>query len=229
MAQPDFCDAIAAAAAEMRVEIADTPEQILEAQRLRYKVYCEERGYEPGANGLEQDEFDAMSCHVLIRGLSTGAVFGTVRVVLATPGAGHDSFPMQRVCERYVLAPLPALATAEISRFALTRDRCGLNPSAAALMRLFLMRGIVQMSGQNRLTHWCAMMESSLLRMLRATSIHFQAVGPTVEHHGTRQPAVAAIGSMLDRIRLERPQAWSFFTNNGTFWSEDDVLAACSA
>jgi N-acyl-L-homoserine lactone synthetase len=227
--QADFSDAIAAAAAQMRVEIADTPEQVIEAQRLRYKVYCEERGYEPGSNGLEQDEFDATSCHVLVRGLNSGIVFGTVRVVLASRVAGHDSFPMQRVCERYVLAPLPASATAEISRFALTRDRCGLDPSAATLMRLFLMRGIVQISGQNGLTHWCAMMESSLLRMLRATSIHFQAVGPTVEHHGTRQPAITAIGSMLDRIRLERPQAWSFFTNNGTFWQEDEVLARYSA
>ncbi len=150
-------------------------------------------------------------------------------MVLASPAAGHDSFPMQRVCERYVLAPLPASATAEISRFALTRDRCGMDPSAAVLMRLFLIRGLVQISGQNHLTHWCAMMEHSLLRLLRATSIYFQPVGPTVEHHGTRQPAIVALDSMLNRIRRERPQVWSFLTNNGTHWVEDDVLVRCSA
>ena len=225
MARAGFADAIAAAAAELAVEVADTPAQILEAQRLRYRVYCQERCFEPGADGLEQDEFDVTSRHVLVRGIASGTVFGTVRVVCAPPEGSQDSFPMQRACERYVLAPLPASTTGEISRFALTRDRSGLSPAAAAAMRLFLMRGIVEISGQGALTHWCALMESSLLRLLRPTGIHFQAIGPCVEHHGTRQPAIAAIGVLLNRIRSEQPHVWFFITNNGAFWSEPTVLA----
>ena len=112
-------------------------------------------------------------------------------MVLPLPEIGHDSFPMQQACERFVLASLPAVATGEISRFALTRERTGVSPAAAALMRLCLMRGIVQVSGEAMLTHWCAIMESSLLRLLRATAIHFQAVGQPVEYHGIRQPAMA--------------------------------------
>ena len=223
MAQAAFSAAIAAAADELSVEVATTAEQIREAKQLRYKVYCEERGFEPGENGLEQDEYDDASCHILVRSRVTGAVLGTVRVVLPVAGSGHDGFPMQRACERYVLAPLPASATGEISRFALTRDRPGVSPAAAALMRLCLMQGIVRVSGERGLTHWCAIMESSLLRLLRATAIHFQPVGPAVEYHGIRQPAVGAIGTVLDRIRREQPQAWSFLTADGTLWSEAEV------
>jgi N-acyl-L-homoserine lactone synthetase len=211
---------LAAANHEMQIEIADGVAQIREAQRLRYRVYCEERGFEPGENGLEMDAFDENARHVLVRSRDSGEVLGTVRVVLGKEPSGHDSFPMHRVCDTYVLAPLPALATGEISRFALTRDRPGISPASAALMRLFLMRGIVAVSGRHQLTHWCAIMEQSLLRLLRSTAIHFHQVGPMVEFHGMRQPAVGAISTVLGRIRIEKPQIWAFITGHGALWQD---------
>lgn len=214
-----FAAAIEIASAELAVEIARTPEQVLEAKRLRYRVYCEERGYEPGQNGIEQDDFDANARHVLLRSRTTGEVFGTVRVVLSNPG-DDLGLPMQRVCEDYVLAPLPKNATAEISRFALTRNRAGLSPEAAALMRLFLIRGVIQASGELGLTHWCAIMERTLLRLLRSTSIYFLPVGPAVEYHGLRQPAIYTLADGLERMRRENPQIWSFLTLDGSLWSE---------
>jgi len=215
--------ALEAAYGEIEIEVATHAAQIQEAQRLRYKVYCEERGFEPGANGLEQDTFDARSRHVLVRARNSGEVLGTVRVVLGEETAGSSSFPMNHVCEQYVLAPLPAIATGEISRFALTRDRPGVSTAASAMMRIFLMRGIVTVSGMHDLTHWCAIMERSLLRLLRATAIHFQHVGPAVEYHGTRQPAVGAIATVLGRMRNEQPEVWSFITGNGTLWVESQA------
>ncbi len=217
--------ALVAARDEMEIEVATSAAQIREAQRLRYKVYCEERDFLVGENEMEQDSFDPLSRHVLVRARATGEVVGTVRVVLGKAEAGQASFPMNKVCERYVLAPLPAIATGEISRFALTRDRPGISPQAAALMRLFLMRGLVTVSGLHNLTHWCAIMESSMLRLLRATAIHFQHVGPAVEYHGLRQPAVGAISSVLGRIGNEKPDVWAFITGNGTLWNDAHAQA----
>ena len=151
-----------------------------------------------------------------------------MRIVLPYEALGHDGFPMSRVCERYVLAPLPIGATGEISRFALTRERPGVSAAAAALMRLCLMRGIVEVSGRMNLTHWCAIMESSLLRLLRATAIHFVPVGPVVEFHGTRQPAVGAIDTILERIRREQPVVWSFITGDGSLWNPEAVRCAAA-
>jgi N-acyl amino acid synthase of PEP-CTERM/exosortase system len=119
-----------------------------------------------------------------------------------------------------VLSPLPIASTGEISRFALTRDRAGIRPAAAALMRLCLIRGLVQVSAESELTHWCAIMERTLLRLLRATGIHFVGVGPAVEYHGTRQPAVCGIGNMLSQMKLEQPAIWAYITDNGALWSE---------
>jgi N-acyl-L-homoserine lactone synthetase len=223
MVQPAFTDAIRAAQDELSVELVTSAEQLLEAQRLRFRVYCEERGFEPGTDGLEQDAFDPASRHVLVRSRNTGTVLGTVRVVLSAMTKGLNGFPMRQACEPWVLAPLPTASTGEISRFALTRDRAGVTPAAAALMRLCLIRGLVQVSAESELTHWCAIMERTLLRLLRATGIHFVAVGPTVEYHGTRQPAVCGIGSMLSRMKLEQPTIWAYVTDNGALWSEKSV------
>ena len=218
--QTAFSDAVSAARRELTTEIAVSPEQVFAAQKLRYRVYCEERGFEPSNNdALEQDEFDPAARHVLVRNRATGTVLGTVRIVLSTKEKGLNGLPMQRVCEQGVLAPLPVGYVGEISRFALTRDREGISPSASALMRLCLIRGLIQISADNELTHWCAIMERSLLRLLRATAIHFMPVGPTVEYHGIRQPAVCEIDGMLNRMNLDHRLVWQYLTDNGALWS----------
>ena len=83
------------------------------------------------------------------------------------------------------------------------------------------MRGIVVVSGTHDLTHWCTIMERSLLRLLRATAIHFEHEGLAVEYHGTRQPAVGAISTVLGRIRAEKPQVCSLITGDGALWAAE--------
>jgi N-acyl-L-homoserine lactone synthetase len=214
-----FGAAISAARNELVIEVATSNAQITEAKRLRYRVYCEERGFEPGENGLEQDEFDRNAAHVLVRSKASGEVFGTVRVVLSKWDEGGLGFPMQRVCEDCVLAALPTPATGEVSRFAVTRDRKGLSPAVAALIRLCLMQGVFRIAGERQLTHLCAIMERTLLRLLRSSSIYFVPVGPSIEYHGTRQPAVWSLEEGVASMRRENPQIWSFLTLEGTLWS----------
>ena len=46
--QNAFAEALESVRNELLLEVARTPEQVLEAKALRYRVYCEERGYEAG-------------------------------------------------------------------------------------------------------------------------------------------------------------------------------------
>ena len=218
--RPSFSDAIAAASNELSVELATTPEQIQEVYQLRYRVYCEERGYEQSDNGLEQDSYDERAHHVLVRSRLTGVALGTVRIVLPTAEAGLASVPMAQVCENYVFASLPVTSTAEVSRFALTRDRTGVSAAAAALMRICLFRGVIAVSQREGITHWCAVMEKTLLRLLRTTAVYFEAVGPVVEFHGLRQPAIVSIDSGLKRMQREQPALWAYITDHGSLWPE---------
>ena len=217
-----FLSSITAAQDEFVVQVADRPELVEEAFRVRHQVYCVERGFETGAHGLESDGFDHNARHVLLRRRSNGEVVGTVRVVLPGRHAGAF-FPMQQVCGPTLLRDLPMHSTGEISRFALSKDRRAGSGEAGMLMRLGLMQGIVQVSADAGLTHWCAVMERSLLRLLQATAIYFQPVGALVEYHGIRQPAAGRIDTILSRIQRDANPVWDYITQGGALWPASAV------
>jgi len=212
-----FPEAISALEKEFALELVDTPESAEEAFRLRHQVYCLERGYEPDRGGIEIDEFDVSARHVLLRRRSTGEVVGTVRLVLSSPEGIENSFPIQRVCEASLLSDLPIATAAEVSRFAISKQRRGGNRAGDALMRLALIRGVVQLSYEIGVTHWCAVMERTLLRLLQSSGIHFQPLGPLVEYHGLRQPVAGSLDTILERMKREQPAIWKFVTAGGSY------------
>jgi N-acyl-L-homoserine lactone synthetase/HPt (histidine-containing phosphotransfer) domain-containing protein len=212
---PSLTDAISAVRRDFAAEVANTPELILEAQRLRYQVYCVERGFEKSDNGIEQDEFDIHSRHIVLRRRSDGEITGTTRVVLYDPNASGDSYPMQHVCAASLLHGLPMETTAELSRFAISKQLRGSSP---ALIRLALIEGLFRISHELGLTDWCAVMENSLLRLLKSSAIHFRPLGPLVEYHGLRQPCCANIKEIAARMQVERPEIWAFVTHNGQYY-----------
>lgn len=220
----DFClDTLHAVKKEIKIEIATSRDQVLEAQQLRHRVYCEERKFFSFKNGIEEDEFDIYSRHVIVRSFNSGLVYGVVRVVLSDiSGIG---FPMQRICEANELKSLCITKTGEISRFAITRERLGISPSASALVRLFLIKGIIDVSNQHCLTHWCAVVEPALVRLLRGTSIYFEPIGKPVEHYGIRQPVVWSLNYGLSQMRQERPYIWNFLTDEGVLWPNSSSWA----
>ncbi len=199
------------------VEPADAAGALREVYSLRHQVYCLERGYEPGADGLETDAFDARAHHAVVRQRHDGRIVGTVRLILPVPGVPR-SLPTQQLCPAGALDGLPSRTTAEVSRFAISKERRGPDAMADSLLRLALVQGAVRMSRDLGVTHWCAVMERSLLRLLRMSAIHFMPIGPCVEHHGLRQPAIADLDAMMARMEVEQPGFWCFITGSGQFW-----------
>ncbi len=194
------------------VVLADTPALKSESYRLRYQVYCVERGFEEGGNGIEKDAADDRSRHALVIHSATQTAVGSVRVV--APGEGPSAYPMADACQSDLLRQLPLRTTGEVSRFAISKAR-RMDCSDTAMVRLGLIQGIVRLSHEMGLTHWCAIMEPALLRLLRMNAIHFAPLGPTVEYHGIRQPAYGHIRTVLDRIRREQWHVWNYITLGG--------------
>jgi len=83
---------------------------------------------------------------------------------------------------------------------------------------LGLFAGIVQMSAEYGITHWLALMEPTLMRFLMRFGIQFRAVGPLVSYHGSRQPAIADAGEVLEAIHQRRRDVWDILTMKGTVW-----------
>jgi|GEM_PF-340752 len=229
-----------------------TPQDIEEAYRLRYLVYCLDRGFEDVSacpDGRERDQFDDAALHCLLRDRIGKHPLGTVRVVMTAGAAeGVDSLPLAEYAPEEsmdILRNLPGATTGEISRFAILRSaRDVLRQAAKAAearfggapgetlqrferllpyMALGLFRGIIRVSMQRGMTHWCLAAEPSLLRRLRSLGLHFQLAGPLVEHRGLRQICFAEITTLLARTEIERPEVWDVLTVGGLLLSGEAV------
>ena len=215
--------------------LADSPSLIRAAQSLRYQVYCLERHFEEPAqhsNGLECDEDDSRSIPGLVYYKDDPAPIGTARLILPRSDQAK-SLPVQRLLESNSVSTsrfFPSAATAEVSRFAISKafrkrvaislERKTREPGRAAelytaLPCLGLIQAMLRASMAQGITHWLAIMEPKLLRLLATLGIHFKSVGPLVSFHGLRQPSYCCIADMLDQLACEKPEHWNIVTDCG--------------
>lgn len=196
----------------------------------------------------ERDAYDARSVHALIRHRVTEDSVAAVRLVLADEEKPSGEFPMEGPClhrmspaAQRALAATPRHRIAEMSRLAVSREfRRRVNESespsgiseqatytdtdggqrALPYISLGLFSAIVKMSVKHGVTHWLAVMEPTLLRLLKRYGIAFEHVGATVEYHGRRRPVFTEAASLLDGIRRQRPDVWDLITESGKFLPE---------
>ena len=214
-----------------RIATSVTGDELREAQRIRYQVYCVENSFENSADhadGLERDAFDCHSAHSLLIHRTSGQAVGTARLVLPVRQHLERSFPIQQLCGHPHLKLLPLNRMAEVSRFSISKqfrrrpyDTCCEGPPQggrvmAPLMSLGLIQSLVSMSAEFGITHWCATMEPALLRLLGAMSIRFEPLGPLVRYHGMRQPCYCEVETMLRRVKCEQRALWEVLTGDGS-------------
>jgi len=187
---------------------------------LRYQVYCVEHQFEDPAKyptHREHDVFDAVSQHIALSYRISGEVVGTCRLIFPSDAA-PTALPIMSLLgadARAELQAYPIDEMAEISRYivskALRRRRgedefpdVGYSPfdveSARRLMphlTLGLIQGLLQLVSSGQVRYFCASMRPSLLRLLGQLGLKFKTVGPLVNHHGLRQPCIAAVSDLL--------------------------------
>ena len=68
---------------KLSVGIAQSPREILQAQKLRYRVFAGELGARLSTRtaGVDQDIYDAFCDHLVVRDENSGAVVGTYRIL----------------------------------------------------------------------------------------------------------------------------------------------------
>ncbi|MEO1133458.1 MAG: PEP-CTERM/exosortase system-associated acyltransferase [Cyanobacteria bacterium J06639_1] len=223
------------------LEIADTPAQLADVYRLRYKVYCAELHYEreedcPG--GRERDLFDARSIHCLLRHRSSNRYAGTVRLVLADRTVPEAVFPFESFCygslnqHGRALLQRPRTCLGEVSRLAVTADfrkRRGERSSAAGvpegdgmtqmerrsvpLIALGLCLAATSLGMQGGLDCIFAMMEPRLARHLRRFGIRFRQVGDLTDYHGTRGPFFISREQVLNELNPDVKELLDYITS----------------
>jgi len=215
------------------VRIADTEDLRQQALRLRHQVYCVENAFEPRQpNGVETDGFDDRAPHALLYHRAAEEPLGTVRLVLPAGGSSCGTLPIHAVCapELFARIGLPLHSTAEISRFALSRDRVqNLQRTIAqdesrhvlSFACLGLIAALRQIARSHGITHTVAVMEPSLRRRLSMIGLPMIEMGDPVNHHGVRVPCYTRIDQLEMRLKRLRPDLFPVLTADITSpWSE---------
>lgn len=207
---------------------------INEVYRLRYKVYCEEWGFEkpedhPG--GLETDEYDPHSIHLGAFSQENGDLIGTIRLILNS----ELGFPIEKHCSLTTdLSWLNKDKVAEISRLAVSKEyrkravdgliyndgeiRTDQKEAAKEILEkrkqeFFIIMGLYTCmymeSARLGLTHWYAVMAKGLRILLRRMSIQLSPIGPEVDYHGLRVPYLGVISDILKNVSEENAEFFS--------------------
>lgn len=101
----------------LTVDMARNSADLREAQRLRYRVFAEEQGaHLPGGRrGLDCDEFDFQSDHLIVRDRTTQEVVGTYRLLDGACALTTGGLYSQTEFDLYRIRPL-LLRTLEVGR-----------------------------------------------------------------------------------------------------------------
>lgn len=215
---------------------------MLDCQKIRYQVYCIEHDFEKPEehlNQLEQDEYDDLSLHALLQHKPSGDFAATVRLVTLQSLGEKGLFPMELHSTfdgqgKTALEALPRNSIAEVSRFAVSKtfrkrlsdtnyhgiDEFGEKRVIGSKriiphITLGLFKILFQMSKTAEIHYWYAVMEVTLIRLLKRFGFNFIPVGPAVEYHGKRIPCFICVSDALKNIKKVQPKIWGFITDNG--------------
>jgi len=199
------------------------------------------------ADGKEVDEYDWRSVHSIVRHRKLGITAASVRLVLSDHDCPEAPFPLEKNCaatfrsSASIPGSIPRGSIAEISRFAVSKHfkrrvgeaghPAGVGPDPEHYIKpdankgrviphliLGLFAAIVKMSAEHHITHWYAVMDVSLLRLLVRFGINFRLMGGPVEYHGLRQPCFGSVDEILAGIWEKRADIWQLITDDGAVW-----------
>ncbi len=195
----------------------------------------------------EFDDFDYRSVHAIVRHRPSGITAASLRLVLPDRDHPETPFPIEDHCGDYsrlvspLLQGIPRHSIAEISRFAISKDFkrrigeagtvAGVRPGRDIYLNqdpsgkrviphliLGLFAAVFRMSIELKISHWYAVMDLSLLRLLNRFGIDFVPIGDMVDYHGLRQPCLGNVEEAVDKLWEKRIDAWKLVTADGALW-----------
>ena len=193
-----------------------------EVYRLRHSVYCEDLKWEPvRPSGLESDDYDAQSVHILLRHIATKENVGCVRMVLTRSQDPTFRLPFEQVCEGkldptgLVFDSLPRDKVAEISRLAVIskyRKRRGETERPVPTTNILgteaqprfpyiligLYVGIVVMAKLRAIETLFVLTEPRLAQHFKKIGVtEIKQIGSPVEHRGMRVPSLMPVEGII--------------------------------
>jgi N-acyl-L-homoserine lactone synthetase len=178
-------------------------EELEKIFKLRYQVYCVEKGYlksEDYPDGLEKDKFDEHSVHfVALETTNTDRLIGCVRLILFN----KYGFPAELHCTLFEKTSNPN-KTIEISRLIVDKDY----RSSRHFILLGLCKEIYLYNKLNNITHCYAVVDRLLFELLQKLGLPFKQIGESALYMGETIPTILSM-DVLEEI-LPHRNAWFY-------------------
>lgn len=200
------------------VFLADTPESKKIHYHIRYKVYCEERGFEDKAsfsNAMEKDEWDQDSIHFIARNKNTHEWIAAIRLVPHR----NRKFPINKHCLFVPPSDILTYEAMEVSRLCIIKafrweeqpelNNTNMVQSARKqkvvqktlkkehqikhALTLRLLQAAWKYSLEHNIKYWYFLTTGALARMLKRENIMLQPAGEACEHRGIRYPYIVIL------------------------------------
>lgn len=165
------------------VVLCDTHESKCINYRIRYQVYCLERGYEHADNYpelMESDYYDDFSVHFIVRDHNTNSWIGACRMVIHS----FDKLPLFKHCsiENHSLYK-KLLGTSEISRLSLlSLPRLGSHKVSGIILNT-----LINYCQNHGIQHCFSLHSRSMARMLKFLKIDALAISQECDFRGLRR------------------------------------------
>ena len=235
------------------VDLVASEKQMDQVTRLRYRVYCEEFGYEPAEafpDKREMDDFDNHSMHCLVTHKRSKRAASCVRMICASDE--HMS-PIEHFClENIYVEYMDSLTDnrdelCEISRLAVdaafrhrpgkkhTRigeydamDCCHQEQRTFSLVAVAGFLAAAAMTDISGRTNVFTMMEANLPRLLRRAGIPVAQAGNAMDYHGERSPYFISTQLTLDNMREDLHGLYDSIYQRlaGSYHNSDVAMAA---
>ena len=211
----------------------ESKENLLEAFKLRFQVYCKECNFINESDcllGIETDEFDDHSAHFGAFDHQNFLV-GGVRLILPS----CDKFPIEDHCKELNIdyRVTPRGQCGEISRLTISKlfrrrandglyyepqiDNQTVEDKGMYFLRRVrpmafgLYRAMYQESKRIGVNHWFALMEPKLWMLLKIHGFVFRPIGPQVDFYGMVTPYTVDIPELEKNVYSKFPQFFSYF------------------
>ena len=203
--------------------LVENMQELEKLYQLRYDVYCLQKGFLDPENYPDNCESDVYDQNALHFGAfdDLGNALGTLRLIKNS----DMGFPLLDHCE--IDVPESVLASAgEISRLAVSKmirkrvgdgdygmaaegggvDRKSIDSAKDNRRRhrpdivVGLYKSLYQESKKHGITHWLAVMEPGLLKLLRRFYFDFEPIGPEVDYYGPVRPYMVSLEDIEDKV-----------------------------
>ena len=189
----------------------ETQDELKEACKFRFKVYCTERYFESESNypdKIERDEYDDYSIHFIAK--TNDQIVGTARLILNNP----FTFPVERYCKLNFLGNgIKKNQIAEISRFAISKESLKSAYCNRQEVVHGLFREMYHESKKLGINYFCAAMGKSLQKLLSKYGIIFIQAGPMVNYHGIRAPYISAISNLEESVFMKSSHLFNYIVS----------------